>query len=374
MVIKKNTSRLWILSASLSLLFLISIISMWSYIVNHYTPASDQVTNLESIPRILAKYSNKSTSDPIYIPTGFFLQSFYFKDPKTIIFSGYLWQKFNHKALENNITKDIFFPDSNDRTLPKLFGKIPYADYELVGWRITGKSLYQKFDYSLYPFDKQIIRLRINSKEFYKNVILIPDLASYNSTKKSDIFGVAKDLRDSGPKIKETYFNFTDHETDTNFGIKGYPTNLSLPELNFNIVIQRNFFDVFLLTLLPIIVVWGLLFGITMTMSNNKEKADAFKFSTTGSLSALAAMFFSTLFAQIGLRSNFSGYPVLYIEYFYFITYFLIFLLALNAYLVSSNDYLPKVLAWNHNLFPKLIFWPLIFGAITLITWLDFFS
>lgn len=370
----KKIHKLWIVSVITSIIFLSSIIMMWNYIIFSYKPASNQITKLSELPEILKKYEGQFSEKPFYIPTGFFIQSFYFRDPLTVIFSGVIWQKYPKEVIKKGIRKALVLPEINARLFNNLAYQIDYPDYELIGWDYTAVSLYQQFDYSRYPLDQQTIRIRVIPRDFNKNILLVPDLAAYTSTRPYEIFGLDKNIIPGAFQLQETYFSFIEYSSDTNFGIKDFHIDrMRMPELMFNIVIKRNFLNSFLLYLLPVIVVWGLLFGLTMVMSSDPEKANAFKFATTSSLTTLAGTFFSILIAQMSLRSNFIGQPVTYIEFFYFITYVVIFLLALNAFLVTAKKSNNSFVTWENNLLPKILFWPVIFGSMAIITYIKFF-
>lgn len=369
-----RTRRLWVLSIITSIIFLSSIIIMWNYVIYSYKPTANHITQLSEIPQLLKKYEDQFSEKPFYVPTGFFIQSFYFRDPQTIVFTGVIWQKYPKEALKKGIRKEIILPELNARLIYNQSYLIDYGDYELIGWDYIGVSLYQQFDYSKYPLDQQTIRIRVIPRDFFKNILLVPDLAAYKSTHSHDIFGLDKNIIQGAFRLQETYFSFIEYNSDANFGIKDFNIqNMQMPELMFNIVVKRNFLNSFLLYLLPVIVVWGLLFGLTMVMSSDAAKASAYKFSTTSCLTTLAGSFFSILIAQMTLRSNFLGQPVTYLEYFYFITYAIIFLLALNAFLVTSKTDKDSFITWENNLIPKLLFWPVIFGSMAVITFITFF-
>ncbi len=371
----KKIHKLWIASMTATVIFLSAIILMWINVIFFYKPHPAQINTLDEIPGILKKYEKQFNGEPIQIPTGFFIQSFYFHDSQTVVFTGVIWQKYPKDAGKKGILKQIVLPEANARIFSNLSYEVSYDDYDLIGWDYTGVSLYQKFDYSKYPLDQQTIWIKVIPKDFFKDIFLVPDLAAYSTTNSDDLFGLDKEIIPGAFRLQKTYFSIVEYSASTNFGIKDFDIeHTKMPELMFNIVVKRNFMNSFLLYLLPVIVIWGLLFGLTMVMSSDTEKANAFKFATTSSLTALAGSFFSVLLAQMSLRANFAAQPVTYLEYFYFITYAVIFLLALNAFFVTAKTGKTSFITWENNLIPKLLFWPVILGSISIITFIIFYT
>jgi hypothetical protein len=75
------------------------------------------------------------------------------------------------------------------------------------------------------------------------------------------------------------------------------------------------------------------------------------------------------MLAHIQVRSQFASSGLVYIEYFYLVMYGAILLTALNAYIFSlGRDYGFNWIHYRDNLIPKLGFWPLLLGAMALIT------
>ena len=363
----------------ISIIFLIATILMW-WAIAHREEIYPRKISSQNIEEKIARYKQlfpgTDGKGPLFVPTGIFLQSLEFLDAETVSINGYIWQKYPknlYQKIMKNMTEGFTFPEAKGRVWITPSYNLEFGDYRVVGWRFNGIQLFQKFDYAQYPFDTQRIWMRIWPADFYKNMILIPDLDAYEPINKGGIFGLDENIVQKGYEFKETFFNMELVNYDTNFGIHNYIYRQSSPELHFNIIVKRTLINGFVHHILPVLVVWCILFALTMIMSTDKERRKEVGLSTTGVLSALGAAFFSVLIANSGLRSNFFGQPIVYIEYFYLITYIAIILLALNAFIITVESKAFSFLKWQSNLLPKLLFWPFILGSICLVTYFRIF-
>jgi len=168
---------------------------------------------------------------------------------------------------------------------------------------------------------------------------------------------------------EDTYFAFELSSYDTNFGIADYIGEDQFPELYYNIVIKRKFENAFIIHVLPLFLVTFLLFASLLTVSGNSERAEKHGFNTTAIIGVCSALFFVVLMAHIELRSQFDCSGVVYIEYFFFLMYVVLAMTAINTYLFSTESaQWFRVIYWEDNLLPKLLYWPLVLGGMTLIT------
>ncbi|MFN7556425.1 hypothetical protein, partial [Microcystis sp.] len=62
---------------------------------------------------------------------------------------------------------------------------------------------------------------------------------------------------------------------------------------------------------------------------------------------------------------------IIYFDYFYFILYIMILLVAINAILFASNIKLDWI-HYKNNLIPKLLYWPTNLALLLLVTMLVF--
>jgi hypothetical protein len=96
-------------------------------------------------------------------------------------------------------------------------------------------------------------------------------------------------------------------------------------------IAERNFVDPFVSSVLPLIVVATLLFGMLIMVSKQSPKVAATGFKGGDVLRAGVTLLFPVLVAQVNLRSRLGSNTVIYIEYFYFVLYAAILAVSANA-------------------------------------------
>ncbi|MGI9367436.1 MAG: hypothetical protein ACR2O2_01245, partial [Ruegeria sp.] len=82
-----------------------------------------------------------------------------------------------------------------------------------------------------------------------------------------------------------------------------------------------------------------------------------------------SVLFFVVLLAHVQLREGFAGSPVIYMEMFFFLMYFLFLIVSINTYLFASEA-VPSlwVIHFKDNLIPKAAFWPFVLLCMVIIT------
>jgi hypothetical protein len=315
-----------------------------------------------------------SDADLRLVPTGVFIQSLEFKDENDVNLTGYVWQRYYKMEFEE--PPGIVFPEIVNSTggiIPgnenEAYRKI-MGNKEVVGWYFE-VTLRQSFDYKKFPLDHKTVWIRMWPGNFLHRILLFPDYRAYPSTDLNDVFGIdEEDIVLGNWRIEETFFNYHLPDYDTNFGIINSEHNPKLfPELYFNIVLKRKFLNEFIIYLIPLLTVAALLFIILLSTTTEKEKADRFDFNILGVIGINSALFFVVIIAHIQLRREFSGSGLVYLEYFYLVMYVVILLVTLDAYLISAG-WQVRLLHYKDHLIPKLLYWPLLFGAGAIITWL----
>jgi hypothetical protein len=102
-------------------------------------------------------------------------------------------------------------------------------------------------------------------------------------------------------------------------------------------------------------------------MSTSEEKKDFLGFNAAAVVASCSALFFVALIAHVQMRNELAANSVVYLEYFYLVTYLIILLITTNAVLLSLNVKL-WIVQFHDNLIPKLIYWPVLSGALFICT------
>lgn len=370
-----STTCWWISSlVSLSLISLLAL--QWHRIDTSYKPNHLQLDTDQKVFEHLADFrtaSDERGESPILIKTGVFVQSLRFLNSTDIHMTGYVWQHYP-TGLPDDLAQGFVLPEAIDSG--GLAAREAYRredpDGSVIGWYIE-TTLRQKFNYSRFPLDHKTVWMRLWHADFDRSVILVPDLASYDSTSLEAAFGIDPKIVLADWHIAETFFDYEPASYDTNFGISDYSGQKKFPELYFNVVIHRNFGDAFVTHLVPLTVTALLLFAMLLTVTNDPELQERFAFSTSGAVSAASALFFVVMLSHVQLRRELSGAGVVYLGLFYFMMYAVMIGVVANTYLFSLKN-APKIIRLKDNLIAKIAFWPVILATINLITLIVFWE
>lgn len=354
-----------------SLLLTLGIITIW---INEYFAASPvqnnslTLSNRAIVEQFQDDYTistlNESKHPPFYVPTGLFIQSIEFLNASNTAVSGYVWQRYP-KSYEESIEPGVIFPEAIQTALTEAYAH--EENNEIVkGWYFE-VTLRETFDYRGYPFDRQFLWIRLWHKEFTKNIILVPDFKAFDSLNPSTLPGVEKDFVLSEWNLSRAYFDIRINKYNSNFGNTRFTSHDKMPELYFNIEISRNILNPFIAHLFPLAVVLLMLYGIVLTISKQETNLTITGFNVSAVIAACSALFFILLIMHVQLRDELAVNTIVYLEYFYLISYVTILMVTVNTVLFSYDPPLP-ILAFKDNFIPKLIYWPVLLLWIFLIT------
>ena len=370
---KFSVQRLWRYSAKFSSIFLVGTIALWFF--EQKSPFeipedSCTMSNLALVHSFKENYIIQSMRQgvvlPIYIPTGLFIQSIKFNNSNDVTLTGYVWQKYDLDIYEE-INAGIVFPEAIDsefeeeryRNSAKSSGDEDKPDGVILKRWYFKTTLRERFDYRLFPFDRQSVRIRLWHKDFDRNVILVPDFESYDSLNPKALPGIEKDFVLSGWALSSSFYDVRVNQYNSNFGQESYITRNRIPELYFNVELQRRFESAFISYVFPLSIMLLMLYAVLITTSRSETVKDVFGFNVTSVLASCSAIFFVVLVSHVQLRNYLSSDIIVYLEYFYLITYLVILLVAINAILFSWHTAIAWV-SFRDNLIPKLLYWPLL--------------
>lgn len=376
----KKTASLWLFSTIVGVIFLAGTGFLWS---NADTKEMELPADMHKIKseRDVDAYKQEQSDffsalhkkPPFYIPTGVFIKATEFEGSNNILIAGYVWQKYQLDAsLDANIIPDDFCTLSSNR-IPKEKGVVLFEAFEegentlltcdqssyrevndhtvTVGWYFK-VLLRQPFDYSNFPLDKNTIWLRMRPDSRTDHIVFTPSFSSYSNIYEKSMMGTdSKQLILPSWEVFSTFFSTQTANHNSNFGITSQ-TQLFSQELLFNIAIKRVFLDSIFSTVVPIGLIYLILFVVL--------------FSSLDDLLAVlgihAGLLFSVALWHSTLRTSLSSTGVTY-----FVCYFIISLVCINSVLLACRYELPW-LHYKNNLLPKLAFLPLVSGTTFVIT------
>jgi len=241
------------------------------------------------------------------------------------------------------------------------------GNQEIIRWSFRA-NLSQDFDFSKFPFDREEARIRILHKDFNRGVLLTPDLVSYSTTDPAALPGLDQDnIVLPGWDFEESFFSLRVTNYNTDFGIPSRGKLQNFPDLYFNISLSRRILDPFVSRLIPLALVALLLFAVLIIVTASRVEG----FSASSVLAYCAALLFVVVILQISLRSDLTAQGLVYMEYFYFVIYGAILSVSLNSILLRAAPNL-RFLQYQDNLMMDLLFWPVLFGLILIVTLLTF--
>ncbi|REJ46899.1 MAG: hypothetical protein DWQ53_10130 [Microcystis flos-aquae DF17] len=369
---KGSVRSLWAVSSSTSVVLLAGIGFIWYLqISEHKIEQKNNIVLLKKagLNKFLQSRKSENPKDsPLYIPTGVFVQSLEFEDANDVFITGYIWQKYD-KNIPQNVSRGFILPEAVDPNVTEIH-RHQDQNFEVILWYFEAK-LRENFDYSKYPFDVKDVWIRLWPKDFYKNIILTPDFDAYDLMVPTSLPGLAEDFVLPGWNLKSSFFQYKLNNYNTNFGINSYIGQDNFPELYFTVVLQRNFINILISNMMIIIVVLLLLFCIQILIIKHKESGENQDFTALEIVSACGAFLFIIIIDQINLRQKIVTAGIIYLDYFYFILYIMILLVAINAILFASNIKLDWI-DYKNNLIPKLLYWPTNLALLLLVTMLVF--
>jgi len=368
---KGTVKRLSVLSSAVSLLFIAEIGFIWSLALKTrtYTSTRNLLVNETGVDQLLLPQVELSAilnqKQPLLVPTGVYIQSLDFTSSNDVFVTGYIWQEYSD-GIHDELERGFILPDAidaNDLEVAEAYRhKEEDDDVEVIGWYFEA-TLRQDLDFSNYPFDYKDVKIRLlhadfNRRELNRQVILVPDLGGYQVINPRTRPGVDKDIVLGNWNLSDSFFEYRFKSYDTNFGIKSKVFKTNFPELHFTIVLQRDFIGPFISRIGPLFVVVILIFA--MLLIADEEKASEV-------LAACGGFVFIVILDQIAVREQIVTKGILYFEYFYFVIYFYIFLVAVNAILLLSQPKAPFI-EYKDNLISKLLYWPTLLKVLLIIT------
>ncbi|MGI9254208.1 MAG: cache domain-containing protein, partial [Thermomicrobiales bacterium] len=228
------------------------------------------------------------------------------------------------------------------------------------------------FAYAEYPFDEQDLWIRLWPRDFIRNVVLVPDFASYFSMDPGTLPGMEKEFVYSGWNPVYAGFSLSPQPYSSSFGIGNAGEYPFIPELYFNLILNRKFAGPFFEHLIFSIAVALLLFGLLILTTNDDDLKARFQLSTAGVFGAASGLLFAVILKHNQLRTQIGSSGVAYIEVIPILFYGAIVAVVLNA-IVLASPYPARIHRQRGNFVPVLLYWPVLLGVLYGVTLFVFF-
>ena len=344
--------------------------------VTYNQPTHDEREKVELVDRtglqsFLNSYATAQDGrTPHYVPSGIFVRELKFVGSRELFVKGLLWQRFERQPPEG-FKPGFNLPDAVDLSVTEAYRRVE-SDATKIGWDFQA-TVRQDMSLSRFPFDHEILSIRLLSQSFDEGTMLVPDLQSYSVTNPSALPGLDENLVLSGWYLARSFFDYKFTKYNTDFGltttIAGEPT----PELHFNISAKRNLVDAAVGYGIPLVVVLAMLFAIIATATKDKAESELAGFSPSAVMRICSAFFFVVLLAHIQLRQTTQVHEIVFLEYIYFTVYLALLLTSIHSFLFLLQRYNVPFVEYENSLFIKLLFWPALLGLQFLITAVFFY-
>ena len=366
---KGKLQNFWAVSITGSILFAIEIGFIWNLALLSGTYIGDRnlLLSQTGVNQLLAPQINLSEElnqkPPLFVPTGVYIQSLDIVSAKGVFITGYIWQKYDHR-LHEKLSRGFILPDAQEDSDYEVREEYRHKEgnVETIGWYFA-YTFRQEFDFNNYPFEDKYITIKIWHQDFFnldleRPVLLVPDFQSYQVINPKTNPGVNENIVLGSWYLNDSFFEYRFTQYNTNFGM-GKGTFVSkYPELSFNMVLQRDFTGPFITKLGPLLVVVSLLFAMLVIADSDKSMEV---------LGACSGFVFIVILDQIATREQIITKGIIYMEYFYFVIYIFIFLVAFNAILLLTRPNFPLI-KYQNNAISKLLYWPSILQLLLIIT------
>ncbi|NEB76295.1 hypothetical protein G3I40_13840 [Streptomyces sp. SID14478] len=354
-------------SAAVSVLCVAATVFIWVCVAVdsgvHSLPGR-QVSDPAQTEKALAK---EDLAGRRTIPTGLMIETMQYTDSNNVKLTGYIWQRLP-KGEAGSAQIDL--PDAVDGGIGDEIYRDPVAGGdEVVGWRLS-TTVREKFDYSHYPLDRQVMWLVMWPKHS-ATTALVPDFGSYPPWDAHQKYGMYQHIVSGEWQPQFTTFGIGHSNERTSYGRPGLRLDGKVPELSYSIGLNRAFLSPLLDRLVPLAVIAMLVFASLFVVTKDSDRRSLSGFSTWAVIGFCGSMMLVVSVQHSSLRSaTGAGGGIVYAEYFYFILYLVIGLVALNA-VEHTSDRRIGLVDWRGNAAARLLYWPvtclLLFAVTTAV-------
>lgn len=307
---------------------------------------------------------------PRIVPTGIFIDRMEFADSYNLNMSGHIWQKYP-LDISDDVTVGFTLPQmspfAESAYIEETHRKVIEAregeeGYLLVGWeyRVT---LRLDLSYADFPFDKRFVSVEIEPIAQTDNLLFVPDLGSYTYTSPGRKSGLSDRISLPGSNVTQTYFSFTTERYETDFGFNNKTAFEHVPTLHYNVQLKRRLLNSFVTYLIPIGVTISLIYILILACGKTEARQ--------GIIESMAAFFFVLIFSHIDLRKDVVTGDLMFIEFFYFITYFMIIISTLN--LITYTKDRTQIFDFHENQIFRACYFPLFFALLLAVMLVKFY-
>lgn len=360
---KKKTKR-WSVSFLVSFIFLLCTIGTIYYAYKSPLKTNELKSSKQSIEYI--KEAKKQIVAPnkadYFIPTGIYLESLTLISTNTVKAVGFIWQHLDIKMPDS--ASGFLLPNAYNVKTERIYKNTTEGKHFIV-WHFEA-SFFKKVDAVMYPYDVERISFPILSKSLKHNIILIPDMPTYNQNHTFKNLGVSPKVVMKSFFVNNSYFDYDLLNYEPRFTEQSIDFNNPMPILRLNVILKRLSIPPTITTITPMIFTLIITFFVILSISNTVDDIDVKGTTYNDVLVLLSFLIFIVVLAHQSFRSQILGNKVVFLDLICYTLYFSLFYAACLSYIrfIRTNIHFIQRLKEDHYLYPKLFFLPMVFGLL----------
>lgn len=322
------------------------------------------------VQREIASQSRKHTAlEPVFIPTGIYIESLKFTSPNDILIIGSVWQKFDTKK-HSHVIRGVIFPGAETvrMSAPSVSRS---GNTEVVRWKFQG-TLRLALDYRRFPLILDSVSLGVLPGDTLGHVMLVPDLGAYPYLAPSSLPGMGPDVYLAGWRLERSFFELRKSRQRTTYGLNDSFQIEHFPEFFWTVEIEKVFIHAFISFLTPLIIAFVMVFILLLLATRDKEKLDLMRTGIGFDIGVSASIFFVVVLSHISLRQKIVSEEIFYLEYFYLLMYVNMLWVCFHSILNTTHPAIINRLTLGVT--AKKAYFPMNFAIIFVFTWLSFYA
>lgn len=338
-----------------------------------YFSEKNVLTNLTEINRFIIEttdeYQERERSPPIFLPLSLLIQEITFSKEGTVSLTGYTWINYPN---EEKYKTGFFFVDAIESSFEEIETKV-VEDRKLILSKFN-VTLSERTDFAKFPIGTSTLPIYMQPNDVTHRLVMIPDLIFYQNLNPSLLPGIEKDITPSSYDLLRSFFSI--EKNKSNLLIQGdVATEINFFKTCFHIQYYRKVLDILIIYFLPLFVILISTYAIVWVLVKGKLDVSSVQ-DILCVLAGYTALTFALILMQATLRDKFQANEIMFIEMFFFTTYFTITLLVFQSLyhftkLLKSKDHQEEKANRIDSIL--ILFWPLQFLTWFTLSYIIFF-
>lgn len=365
----------WPTAILVSLVLVLGISQVWRVAMTYSSTHDRQrfaITSEQALARETLSHTRRAleqlTEQPVFIPTGLYVDSMRFISISDIKVVGSVWQKFD-EASSASVEPGVIFPGAARLTMSEPFITSEQGA-RLVRWQFSGEWRF-RHQYTRYPLVKDVFSMGIMPLDMADNVLLIPDVDSYPYLAPARLPGISPDTFLLGWHLQSSHFELRPWRHNTTFGRDNTLRTANLPELQYSVEVEKAFVHSVISSLTPLVIALLISFITLLISTSDKAKLEFLRTGVGFDIGISTSIFFVVVLSHIGLRERIVSEEVFYLEYFYMLMYANLIWKCCHSILSGMNS--PWLEKLTFGVSAKKAFFPVNCLLIFTFTWLIFY-